>query len=239
MGMLFASVTLQPQSAGQYAAADQRPEEKSDQGHQAKSLWIPEDATGFFTLWIAAFTGMLAISTVLLWRSTRNAAIAGERQLKIVEAEFVSTHRPRVILRDVIWEGYADIHYTLANVGETQATVVESWVMVEFVERGHAVRPLRSFGHDDLGRLILAAGEMKERICPIPGELSVAMRVPNIRRIGIDGKEPIFGERYFTGTIVYADEIGVRRQTAFRRIWNDQSQSFVRLTNERDQEYAD
>jgi hypothetical protein len=50
---------------------------------------------------------------------------------------------------------------------------------------------------------------------------------------------PVFGERYFTGTIVYIDDLGIRRQSVFRRIWDDKSHSFVRLANERDLEYSD
>jgi hypothetical protein len=111
--------------------------------------------------------------------------------------------------------------------------------MVEFVSEHSSIRPLRSFGHDDLGRLVLLAGEMKDLTYDIPGELSVPMIIPSIRRIGIDGQPPVFGERYFTGTLVYADDLGIRRQSVFRRRWDDASHSFVRLANERDQEYAD
>ena len=84
-----------------------------------------------------------------------------------------------------------------------------------------------------------SAGEVGELICKVPGELSVAMMYPGTRRIGIEGKEPVFGERYFVGTVVYVDDLGIRRQSVFRRIWDDKSGSFVRLINERDQEYAD
>jgi hypothetical protein len=207
----------------------------SDQDTKAKS----DEALARYTLWLTTFTGILAFATVGLGIATVGLYAAGEKQFRLAQDEFISSHRPRVILRDVIWEGYADIHYTLVNIGETRATIIESWVLVEFVQQGFAVRPLRSFGHDDLGRIVLSAGEMREFTCAVPGELSVAMKYPDIRRIGIDGKEPVFGERYFTGTIVYIDDTGIRRQSVFRRIRDDKSRSFVRLANERDQEYAD
>ena len=196
------------------------------------SKWTPDGVTATATVVIALFTFVLAIATIIQAAFTRAA-------IRLARDEFISSHRPRVILRDIIWEGHADIHYTLANTGETRATIIESRVMVEFVQRGTAVRPLRAFGHDDLGRVVLAAGELREFTCAIPGELSVAMRFPDTRRIGIEGKEPVFGERYFAGTIVYIDDLSIRRQSTFRRIRDDASRSFVRLADERDQEYAD
>jgi hypothetical protein len=87
MGLLFASSAFQPYRAEQQDTTAHRADKESNQGHQAKSLWIPEDSTGFFTLWIAAFTGILAVSTIFLWRSTRDAAIAGRR---------AAEHIPRV-----------------------------------------------------------------------------------------------------------------------------------------------
>jgi hypothetical protein len=194
--------------------------------------WTPEAVTAWATVVIGFFTVVLAFATIIQAAFTRAA-------IRLARDEFISSHRPRVILREVIWEGHADIHYTLVNVGETRATIVESWVMVEFVRQGSAVRPLRSLGHDDLGRIVLAAGEMREFTCVVPGELRVAMMFPDTRRIGIEGREPVLGERYFTGTIVYADDLDIRRQSAFRRIRDDKSHSFVRLKEERDQEYAD
>jgi hypothetical protein len=85
MGALFAS--SKHSDAPQQNHAAQTTEAKGSQGHEAKSLWIPDDATGFFTLWIAAFTGVLAVSTIFLWRSTRDAAIA---------ARTAAEHIPRV-----------------------------------------------------------------------------------------------------------------------------------------------
>jgi len=60
----------------------------------------------------------------------------------------------------------------LTNVGATSATIVESWIMAEFIEQDGAITPLRSFGHDDLGRLTFAGAETKDLIYPLPGEIS-------------------------------------------------------------------
>jgi hypothetical protein len=184
------------------------------------------------TIFIAIFTFTLKRSTDKLW-------VAGKDQLKLARAEFISSHRPRIILRDVHLEG-RQVFYMLINTGDTDATIVESWILGEFVPDGVPIRPLRSFGHDDLGRLVLAAGETRDLTYDLPGDIGFAIMFPDSRRIGIEGP-PVFGQRYFAGTIVYADDLGVRRRSVFRRIWVDDRHAFVRLTAEleRDHEYAD
>jgi hypothetical protein len=129
----------------------------------------------------------------------------------------------------------------LVNTGDTDATIVESWIFGEFVPNGTPIRPLRSFGHDDLGRIVLAAGEARDLTRDLPGDIGFAIMFPDSRRIGLEGQPPVFGERYFTGTIVYEDDRRVRRRSVFRRKWDDSSHSFVRLSpeQERDHEYAD
>jgi hypothetical protein len=54
-------------------------------GHQIKSLWIPDDSSGLFALWTAAFTGVLAVSTIGLWLATRKLWRAGERQIAVAK----------------------------------------------------------------------------------------------------------------------------------------------------------
>jgi hypothetical protein len=206
---------------------------------------------------VAAFTVILAISTIGLWLATISLFRSGEnqirssrqiasiqarqtrQQLSLARQEFISSHRPRIILRDVHLEG-RQVFYMLVNTGDTDATIVESWILGEFVPDGTPIRPLRSPGHDDLGKLALAAGETRDLTYDLPGEIGFAITFPETRRIGIEGR-PVFGQRYFTGTIVYADNLGVRRRSVFRRIWDDGRHAFVRLPIdlERDHEYCD
>jgi hypothetical protein len=54
--------------------------DKKPNSQGSKSLWIPEDATGFFTLWVAAFTGLLALCTFRLFGATRDVALASQKQ---------------------------------------------------------------------------------------------------------------------------------------------------------------
>ena len=54
-------------------------EARNTESHWTKFLWIPDAATRFFTLWIAAFTVVLVLSPIGLWIATNRTAKASER----------------------------------------------------------------------------------------------------------------------------------------------------------------
>jgi hypothetical protein len=76
------------------------------------------------TIFIAAFTATLWVSTHLLWK-------AGRDQIKLAREEFIATHRPRVIVRFIQGPFHENGVYdefvwvTIANIGETKATIIE------------------------------------------------------------------------------------------------------------------
>lgn len=191
-----------------------------------------EKAIARYNKYLAYFTGILSIATILI--GTINGF-----QLWLARAEFVSTHRPRIILRDVHLIGEI-VHYMLVNVGDTPATIVESRIFAEFIEDRSRFAPLRSEGQNDLGRLVIAAGEPKDLTYQLPPKISFAIKIPETRRIGIEGP-PVFGQRYFVGVIIYEDDLRIKRRSIFRRRWSDDSLTFARLKpeEERDHEYAD
>jgi hypothetical protein len=187
--------------------ADQEAKERNDKSSTDRWLMI-------FTGAVAVFTFMLVGATVLLYRS-------GEKQIKLIgqrvdlsRDEYVSTHRPRIVLRDVYL--IADsVHYTLVNIGDTRAIIVESRIFAEIVESGNLFTLLRSTGYDDLGLLQIAAGESRENIYPIPADVNFWIKRPEAR------KPTINGEVYFVGIIIYSDDISIKRRSVFRRRWND------------------
>lgn len=189
--------------------------------------------TAIATVFIAGFTTVLATVTNRQARLTRES-------IDLARKEYVTSHRPRIILRDVFLVAET-INYMLVNTGDTDATIVESWIFGEFIEQGTRFRVPRSAGHNDLGELVFSGGESKDLTCDLPPSLSFAMKFPDSRRIGIDGQEPVFGNEYFVGVIVYVDDVGVRRRSVFRRHWHDGRERFMRLKpeEESDNEYAD
>jgi hypothetical protein len=80
LGFVFASSGCF--SPTQQITANHTDDKKPD-SQKGKSLWIPEDSTGFFTLWVALFTGILALSTIKLYGATRDSAAAAQKQATI------------------------------------------------------------------------------------------------------------------------------------------------------------
>lgn len=206
--------------------------ESSPNRNEAQSLWVPTDSIGLYTLVLSVFTAILAIATISL-------GVLSFFQIRLARAEYISSHYPRIVLRDVHLIAET-VHYTLVNLGSTAAKIVESWIFAEFVEKNTRLKPLTPEGHHDLGQITFAGGESKSLLYPLPAGISFAIKFPDIRRIGIDGRPPILGQRYFVGIMTYTDDLGIKRRSIFRRRWDDESLTFVRLTpeQERDHEYA-
>jgi len=82
---------------------------------------------------VAGFTLMLWISTDKLWKASATQLRQAQTQLDLAREEFVATHRPRLIVRGI---GFAQgaageksepesVEFVIANVGETDATILE------------------------------------------------------------------------------------------------------------------
>jgi hypothetical protein len=125
----------------------------------------------------------------------------------------------------------------LINSGGTAGTVLENWIMAEFVPSGQSSRNLRSNGHNDLGIITFAAGEMKDLTYRLPTE-ALWYTVMTTIEPSISINEERAGTLYFAGAILYADDAGNRRRSVFRRRWDLQRKAFVRV-DDPDQEYAD
>jgi hypothetical protein len=211
------------------------------------------------TIMIAAFTILLAIRTGGLFKETsRLRAIAADQQTdflrsikateslaeaahksaEVARAEFDATHRPHLIIRDVSIDGN-NVVLLLINKGDASAFIVESWVFLEYIIKGQAIRPLFSPGHDDLGKISFTVGETKPMTWPL-GEFGFYVQFPKAGKAIKDGDMTTFeiGDLYFAITIVYADSAGQRRRSVFRRRWDVESQRFCRL-DDPDQEYSD
>jgi len=89
----------------------------------------------FATLWdankiIAAFTGVLSISTIFLWLSTRDAALAGAKAAEIAEDTLIASNRPWISIlppapkSGLTWDqrgARVDIGFAIKNVGKSPA----------------------------------------------------------------------------------------------------------------------
>jgi hypothetical protein len=197
--------------------------QEGPQDNQKETSW--RDPVVLLTIFIALFNGGLVYFTYRLVDSTK-------KLWNVAIDEFNATHRPRLVVRDVIGTD-SKIFYLLINIGDAPATIVESWITVERITDKDAVRPLLSTGHNDLGAVSLGVGEVKDMSYETP-DWVVAGVVP------IKGSTELYwlpgAEIHFAGTIVYEDTAGQRRRTVFRRRWD--GKAFRRL-DDPDQEYAD
>jgi hypothetical protein len=217
-----------PQPPSQHAAT--KNDYKADNAAQKER---PEEAIARYNWWLTGFTAILAFATAGL--GTLNFF-----QLRLARAEYISSYRPRIVLRDAVLIGDT-IHYTLVNLGGTPATIIESRIFAEMVEEGTRLRPLWPASHFDLAKLGFIGGESIDLQYPLPNEVGFAIRHPEVMRIGIENRPGFFGKTYFVGALIYEDDLGMKRRSIFRRCWDPASLTFVRLTpeQERDHEYAD
>lgn len=191
-----------------------------------------------YTRQLAFFTAALVGATVLLgiigvWQGWLTRNVIG-----LAREEFVASHRPKIILRNVSVieeDGVDKILYSLVNIGESKATIVNSWILGEFIIRGEVIRNMRCAGHDDLGNVELAPGENRDFIYVVPTDVGASLYM----KLGRDAIRMTLykdADFYFAGSIRYADDLGNIRTSVFRRKFDNGG--FYR-TDDPDHEYAD
>jgi hypothetical protein len=204
-----------------------------------------------FTLALVFFTRQLARSTNRLWE-------AGERQMELIRenaekqsedtkaaielarAEFISTHRPRLILRQA-FAPLSDndgtriqVHFTITNVGDTKAWIVSSEAYLELFTTRHLMLAPNSVGKSDIttDERPLKAGEAKDFI------LMGNLEWDNETRFNYSPDFEI--GLFFVGHVIYRDELGTKRQMAFRRRYTPSAQRFLsQPTITEDHDYSD
>jgi hypothetical protein len=86
--LLIGSLHVPPASEIRHDQATTEAASKNQKSDQRESFWqrALDDPTAFFTLWVAAFTAILSLSTIGLWFVTRIAANAALRQANVMIA---------------------------------------------------------------------------------------------------------------------------------------------------------
>jgi hypothetical protein len=194
--------------------------------------WKPEAVTAAATIVLAILTLVLAVSTVFLWLATRGT-------LKLARAEFNASHRPKLIVRELMLlrgaglEPTADVRYVIANIGDGPAEIVESYLICQLVSDG-TLSPLQPIeGANPIGRETIN-----------PGAHIFREETSNFshRSIAINYMKSQHGQIhdhfFFRGFIIYQDRMGIRRRTAFSRAYDPEARRF-RLSDDPDYEYAD
>ena len=170
-----------------------------------------DDHEGAF---LVIFTCALVISTIALWSATRDA-------VNLSRQEFIASHRPRIILREALIDNSdpPQLGITLANVGGSRATVIGSEArIVSGPLNSLLFHPDIRFGNNLFDGIALDPGTQELRHQPA----------------SVDGADV-----FLLGQIIYRDQSGIDRRTAFCRRYNPQRRRFDRYDAEPDLDYSD
>jgi len=189
--------------------------------------WCDKDwVIAYSTVALTAFTGLLFVFTFLLWRATAQT-------LKLGREEFISTHRPRLIVRNVVLNRPNTVQPWLAhdwpptgqfyveNIGETEATIVESHCVWFSTKAGLPMK--RPYEGDD-GNNRITPGPLQ------PGTSMTALfdaahwETAYATTQGLDSYA-----HWVMGWIEYRDAAGSRYRMAFCRNWDDQAHRFRKV----------
>jgi len=178
------------------------------------------------------------------WRQARLT----RELIAVARDEFISSHPPEIIVRRVSLDQGTlfavapitrpwKIQYILANTGRSSATIFEGNATVkQFTGSLPAIPPF-----EDTFNLVLEVTLGAGESVPLTSELDPQDPIVARVRLGQttdlthgDGAEEI----YFFGYMLYRDNIGVVRRTAFCRRLDIQTQRFI-VVSDPDYEYRD
>jgi hypothetical protein len=176
---------------------------------------------------VASFTILLALSTIGLWWSTREL-------WKTTRNEFLSTHRPKLIVRQFILQppvvnDVLRVEFSIINIGNTDAKVTGVAAEValwngRFWERPGLDRNVRPFGPR-----VVRNGE---RISVV---ITSRFNLAATQLIAIQQGVLMLCA---VGEFTYTDALGIQRRTGFRRNYEVTTDMFTTSPNP-DQEYQD
>ena len=222
IGMVFESSLYPPNPEHGSNAIQQSESTSIPDKEKTQSLWVPTDSVGLYTLVLAVFTGLLVgVSTVqgyFLLRADKTARISAETaraSIALARDEFISTHRPRLIV------------YSLDFIGGTpESDDVEGPIRVglHYVNAGDSLAKVKQVG-TKLVHLLKPAMPTGivfevENIDP-PLEVKSGRHAFRITVDAFDQERFLFNSAadgyslVCLGYIVYSDESGTDRQVGF------------------------
>ena len=216
-------------------------------GHVTNVYQAP--ITALSGLVVAMFTGTLWWVTRRAVRATEIAADAARKGIELARIEFISSHRPRLAIRNVVltqdeshWRAQQGItigeiprgQLYVVNTGGSEALITDAMVMIHTQEK--SVLPMErpyEGQHGNMGRF--SAPLLAGQSVPIPFASDRPISDDQTIRI----LEGAGGFLYVMGWVEYRSalyDIGsdshVVRRTAFCRVFNAETGRFVRVNDE-------
>jgi hypothetical protein len=206
----------------------------------------------YVTYRLVKTTGDLRRSTDNLWKSAQQQAKQMQEsiglardQIKLARDEFISTHRPRIILREAITGALMDgapiaIICHFANIGETKGTIIRSSIDVNVFSGDRVLIHGSIEVKNDLGKIILGPSTATlirfRKEAPNWNHERFGTKTFQTTDGFITRRDP---KIHLIGQIMYMDDLGVPRRTAFVRELVPERQRFYRIPDEPDLDYAD
>jgi hypothetical protein len=193
-----------------------------------------EQALTRYTFWLTFFTGVLALATIGLGTATLWLYFVAERQIKLGRDEFVSTHRPKLIVRQfqvdpILKDQVITIRFSLINIGDTNAIPRYTASEIGLWNSDHWEAP-------GISSIV-----QKVDLPPIKGGQRISFTSKSNFVATEDKIRAIVAGNFIVcivGEITYADAMGTNRRTGFRRAYDRITDKFV-PSQDQDEEYCD
>jgi len=192
------------------------------------ALKTVSDPTAFFNFFLMLFTCGLLVSTVLLWRASKD-------QFDLAQQEFIASHRPKTIIRNVSnllrADGTRSIAFSIANVGDTAIKKFHynaDYLMLEQPGKIYSAWQVnRQMGFE-------LDGEIR------PGGIFVGHVHEDLRLTDDELLKMSRGQKvlHIIGFVVHTDGNGVERRTGFFRYLDHQTGRFRKVDDDQ-YEYQD
>lgn len=216
-------------------------EEKAEKGsgYSSSEWWMV-----YLTAALAFITAWLAYYTARLYRATRTMV---ERSDAAAKWQYITTHRPRLIVRRVsLDDGNGDsssssdnipkIQFIVANVGGSCARIIESNATFAEIDGILPAIPPYSIELDTIKSIVREAGQSDPPETLIIEGDKLRGLVRNWNKKFITNSEN--SQLYFFGYIQYRDDVDIIRRMTFCRQYNARTKRFTEV-NDPEYEYSD
>ena len=194
--------------------------------------------------WITVVLGVIgSFFLYLTFRETRRTTVAAIQSSEISQREFLSTHRPRLLIRNIVMEKDeatslqlnvgvpVQLSFNIVNTGETKGTIIES--LSAAVLTASSILPIGenfTAASDEFNDVVLESGEafgFTYTTSIIPASVNEIIEIDK-------GLKKIFLSGYF----LYTDASEIKRGTGFCRVYDPLTRHF-KLVDAPDFEYQD
>ena len=184
-----------------------------------------EDPVAFFTLILS-----MAVWLQFIWMIRQEGVLqasvnAAEKAANLARDEFLVSHPPKLIIRRVRFlpDKPGEIHYVIANVGESAATIESNNATIHIdVHGSHPVFPPYEEKSDNaIGNHTI---NVRDQVLLHVHSASLA----NMMRLIEQGSHDVM----FLGWMIYKNAVGTKGYMAFARVYDPSKGGFVCLNGE-------